>query len=386
MEKPFDADDSASTETASSRMLQIRAALVDRLWAGLAIVAFIGVPASCLRSIDTGWLPLYTFHIILGLLVVAIYALRARLPFVAKSALLLLVFWTIGIVGLVRMAFLGVGFGWLAMSSLLTATIYSVRAGIITAIAALVVIALAGVGFTSGLLTTTVDPTKYVTSPYAWTAVTLVVSVTTLVVFLAIAGFQRTTQDLLVEVEKQRDQIAHLAIHDQLTGLPSSDLADDRLQVALHAARRARKKVALLFIDLDGFKALNDTAGHAAGDHALKAVAERLKIAIRAEDTAARIGGDEFMVILGRIQDDRTVARIAERILDALSKPIDGSGGGFSVGASIGIGLFPDHADDPQTLRRLADAAMYVAKRTGKNRYAFADTSASLIPRVAAAD
>lgn len=386
MQKPFDADGSVATETASSRLRRIRATLINRLWAGMALVALIGAPASCLRTIDTGWLPLYTFHIVLGLVIVAIYALRARLPFAAKSALLLLLFWTIGIVGLLRMGFLGIGFGWLAMSSLLAATIYSVRAGIVTAVVALGAIALAGVGFTGGLLTPVVDPTAYVTSPYAWIAVTLVVSTTTLVVFIAIAGFQRTTQDLLVEVEKQRDQIAHLAIHDQLTGLPSSDLADDRLQVALHAARRARKKVALLFIDLDGFKAVNDTAGHAAGDQVLKEVAERLKAAIRAEDTAARVGGDEFLLILGGVQDERVVARVAGRVLSTLSRPIDCGGKHMSVGASIGVGMFPDHADTPDTLRRLADAAMYVAKRTGKNRYAFADTSALPNPRIATAE
>ena len=192
------------------------------------------------------------------------------------------------------------------------------------------------------------------------------------VVFQAITAYQEATLNLLDEVHKQRNQIQELATHDQLTGLPSLGLAADRLEIALAAARRSGKKVALLFIDLDGFKTVNDTLGHEAGDFVLKAVAERLEKVIRPEDTAARIGGDEFILMLGGLPEEQVAARIAGRAIDAISRPFDFGGSSISVGASIGIGLFPDHANNAQTLRRVADEAMYRVKRSGKNQFAFA--------------
>jgi diguanylate cyclase (GGDEF)-like protein len=140
----------------------------------------------------------------------------------------------------------------------------------------------------------------------------------------------------------------------------------------MHAARRAGKKVALLFLDLDGFKTVNDTLGHEAGDYVLKQVAERLMKVTRAEDTVARVGGDEFIVILGALLDGQVAAQCAGRAIGAVCRPMDFAGTSVSVGVSIGIGLFPDHANDAQTLRRVADAAMYTVKRGGKNNFALA--------------
>src|SRR5262249_35665191 len=196
---------------------------------------------------------------------------------------------------------------------------------------------------------------------------------TPFIVFHAIVGYQQTTLELLNEVHKQRDQIQQLATHDQLTGLPLPSLAADRLHIAIQAARRSGKKVALLFIDLDDFKRVNDTFGHEAGDEVLKEVAQRLSKAIRAEDTVARVGGDEFIAVLGGLPDAHMPAEVAGRAIRMVCAPIDCAGRQTSVGVSIGVALFPDHADDAQSLRRAADAAMYRVKRAGKNQFAFAE-------------
>jgi diguanylate cyclase (GGDEF)-like protein len=256
---------------------------------------------------------------------------------------------------------------------LLVSTLYSIRAGVVCATVVTATLAAAGAAFISGALVVPVDANAYIVSVPSWATLLVATTVTPFIVFLAIAAYQQTTLHLLDKVHKQRNQIQQLATHDQLTGLPLLALAADRLQIALHAARRSGKKVALLFIDLDGFKGVNDSLGHDAGDHVLKEVAVRLLNAVRVEDTAARIGGDEFMAILGALADGQVAAQIAQRAIAAISAPIHYNGIPISVGASIGIGLFPDHADDAETLRRAADVAMYSVKASGKNRFAFAE-------------
>jgi diguanylate cyclase (GGDEF)-like protein len=360
-----------SADAKQEQLLSMRHALVDRVWQGLAVVALVGAPASISRTFSTGWMALYGVHIGVAVLVLAVYWFRARLSFVVKSVLIVVILWAIGLAGALTLGILGSGYWWLVLSSLLVSTLFSIRAGIICAVAVTAILAATGAGFVSGALKVTVDPNVYIVSATSWVTLVIATIVTPFIVFLAIAAYQRTTLVLLDEVHKQRDAIQQLATHDQLTGLPALHLAADRLHIALEAARRSGKKVALMFIDLDGFKKVNDGLGHEAGDQVLKEVAARLLKAVRSEDTAARIGGDEFIAILGALEDGQMAGRIAERAIGLISAPIDYGGKPISVGASIGIGLFPDHADDAQTLRRVADVAMYAVKLSGKNGFAY---------------
>jgi diguanylate cyclase (GGDEF)-like protein/PAS domain S-box-containing protein len=175
--------------------------------------------------------------------------------------------------------------------------------------------------------------------------------------------------------KKTEVQIQHLATHDLLTDLPSLRLANDRLSSALNMARRHKKAVALMFIDLDGFKAVNDTLGHDAGDYVLKQVAQRMLSCVRETDTVARIGGDEFLIIATEINAPQNAAQIAEKVIQSLSKPIVFKKLQAIVGASIGIALFPDHGEDIDQLIKQADKAMYSVKNAGKNDFRFADTA-----------
>lgn len=182
-----------------------------------------------------------------------------------------------------------------------------------------------------------------------------------------------TAEAAMEEVLLQRNELERLATHDHLTGLPTLRLAEDRLQVACTSARRSNEKVALLFIDLDSFKGINDSYGHEAGDRVLKEVAKRLQASVRAEDTVARIGGDEFVVIFGGLVDASTSAQLAENLGAALARPMDVAGTARSIGASIGIALFPDHTGDVASMCRIADKAMYKVKKSGKGSFAFVD-------------
>ena len=168
----------------------------------------------------------------------------------------------------------------------------------------------------------------------------------------------------ITERKSQQEQLRHQALHDSLTGLPNRVLMGDRLTHALEIARRWQEPMALLMLDLDRFKEVNDTLGHQVGDDVLIKVADRLIGAIRASDTVARLGGDEFAVLLPAVTDLASARMVAERIVDSLRAPFDLLEGiSLDIGISIGIALFPDHAEEPGKLTQCADIAMYTAKQ-----------------------
>lgn len=187
-------------------------------------------------------------------------------------------------------------------------------------------------------------------------------------------GFLQGVANIIgAAAERQRadDQLSHMALHDPLTDLPNRLLLTDRLNVALSHAQRHDKQVALLFLDLDRFKHVNDVFGHALGDHVLQEVAKRLSHCVRSEDTVSRQGGDEFIVALEGIDEEEDAAVIADKVLAAITSPFLLEGTEIILGISVGIACFPRDGQDAETLLRNADAAMYVAKDLGRNRYQF---------------
>lgn len=173
----------------------------------------------------------------------------------------------------------------------------------------------------------------------------------------------------ITEKKRQHERIEHLAYHDALTRLPNRTLLSDRMKQALARAARNNTRVAVCYMDLDGFKAVNDAHGHRAGDRLLTQVARRLEASVRAEDTVARLGGDEFVVLLTDLTQEMEEVAVLPRILEKLSEPctID-EGKTASVSASIGVAVFPGDGGDADTLIRQADQAMYQAKQGGRNR------------------
>lgn len=166
-------------------------------------------------------------------------------------------------------------------------------------------------------------------------------------------------------------KILHMAQHDQLTGLANRSLLTERLNRALGLAKRKNKKVGLLFIDVDRFKEVNDSFGHAIGDRLLQSIALRLESLVRATDTVCRQGGDEFVVLLTEITEAEHAAQVAEKMLAAFIKPHYVHEMGIVISLSIGIGIYPDHCADIDALFHHADAAMYSAKMAGRNNYQF---------------
>lgn len=209
-----------------------------------------------------------------------------------------------------------------------------------------------------------------------WRDVSLILFVGGLAVWTVVNDMYKTLLNLreqVVKVTASQKQLAYLSQHDALTGLPNRSMGRDYIQQAITNATRRQSRVALLFVDLDNFKAVNDSLGHAMGDEFLKQVATRLAASVRKSDVVARHGGDEFVIGLTDIVDAQDVSKAASTVQASLGRAIFLGDTELSASCSIGIALFPDDGADYESLLREADIAMYQAKESGRNTYRFFD-------------
>ncbi|MHB8107453.1 MAG: diguanylate cyclase domain-containing protein [Candidatus Cryosericum sp.] len=172
----------------------------------------------------------------------------------------------------------------------------------------------------------------------------------------------------ITERRKMEQELAQTATHDSLTGLPNRRLLLDRFTIAAALARRSKARIAVMLFDLDKFKTVNDTFGHDAGDQVLKAAGIRVASTLRASDTLARIGGDEFMVVMMETGKSGGVTAMARKILDSFAKPLSVGGHRIQLTASIGVAMYPEDGEDLETLTRKSDVAMYCSKNRGGNQ------------------
>jgi diguanylate cyclase (GGDEF)-like protein len=191
---------------------------------------------------------------------------------------------------------------------------------------------------------------------------------------------QRTTElenaklDLEHDIAERKQlqvKLEEMATHDHLTGLPNRLLLLDRFNVASALARRNKARLAVMLLDLDRFKSINDTFGHEIGDSVLKAMGDRLTAVTRASDTVARLGGDEFMLVMPESNQRKDATATAQKIMDSFTEPFSIDGHQMNLSTSIGIAIYPDDAEDMETLMRKSDAAMYYAKGHGRNQFKF---------------
>jgi diguanylate cyclase (GGDEF)-like protein len=181
----------------------------------------------------------------------------------------------------------------------------------------------------------------------------------------------RSLENEINERRRAEENLQHLAHHDALTNLPNRLLLDARLNHAIERSRRQNKNLAVLFMDLDGFKHVNDSLGHQVGDELLCMVADRLKQCIREEDTVARLGGDEFVVVMGEVEDNSTIEKLAKKLMERLENQFSINRQSVYIGTSIGISLYPKNGESAEELLTNADAAMYRAKEMGRHNFQF---------------
>lgn len=194
------------------------------------------------------------------------------------------------------------------------------------------------------------------------------------------AGYHGIATDISERI-RSAERYRHLAYHDSLTGLPNRRLLADRLEQAIAQARRRGGLVALMLLDLDDFKVINDTDGHAVGDAVLATIAHRLRLAVREADTVARLGGDEFVVLLPEVESCEAASEVARKVIDAVREPVQSDNREYLLGVSIGIAFFPTDGEGADRLLQRADAAMYLAKQAGGQRAVYASGGDANAPR-----
>ena len=357
---------------------KIRMDVVDRILLGAFILAILGAPASLSRYPMTGWLPVYSVHVILAVLAISAYFMRHKLSIRFKIAFVIGMFSCVGITGLLQLGLLGVGMWWLVVTSLLISILHKPLSGLIFTICTVLGVLAVGWCFVNGILTVSVDANTYLTSWSSWITLITATSIMPFFVFQAVQSLQSATHDLFEEVTAQRNKITELANRDPLTGLLAPRQLTDRLNFMLASSRRYKQRIALLFLDLDGFKSVNDTYGHECGDLMLKEQARRFVSVLREEDAIFRIGGDEFIVLLGHAGSEEQIGKVAERLTQLSAMPFKYQDHSMSVGLSIGISVFPDNGADERTLRLQADQTMYKVKKSGKNGFRFAPTDTTV--------
>ena len=220
----------------------------------------------------------------------------------------------------------------------------------------------------------------------SWMAGTIAaVTFAVLCVTLALSAFDARMASRIARMaeslKQANEELRRMALHDGLTKLPNRALLEDRIEQAIAQARRSRGQCALLFVDLDRFKLVNDSLGHFAGDELLKTVARRLQSQVRTEDTVSRLGGDEFVIVLRQIARPGDAAAVARKVLEALRTPVRILDQEVHVSSSVGVSVYPLHGTDARSLITTADAAMYSAKRAGRNQFQLATAeSGTLLP------
>lgn len=354
---------------------QTLTAFSNNLVTALTILGIFGLVGSLSRIADIGFTPEHAVHIVLVFLITATFLARHRLSARANFYMTMLFFAGIALAG---MFFAGASSHFLFFASillLLVALAFGMKAAIMVAVAIFFITFYAAYLFVNDIYVPNIDYNHYMTSWTGWIPITIIVLATSLALVQTISNMYQRLLKIQEELFRARKKAEDLANHDALTGLLSLRMADELMEWSLRNAKRNKTKVAVVFLDLNGFKAINDHFGHQAGDTVLRLVAKRMKSIIREVDSVCRIGGDEFFIIMPDIQHKSDIEAICERIIHSIERPIEYKQKQIQVGVSVGIALYPDDAEDSSRLKNLADKSMYQVKKLSSSGYAFTDSS-----------
>jgi diguanylate cyclase (GGDEF)-like protein len=349
---------------------EVKAYLIRVIERVYVVVAVVGGLASSVRFFYTGWQPLYAIHLGIALVLLMLHwSPPSLISIPVRTNVAIGIPALVGLSGLYTFGFYGNGLAWIIVACTVAAVFLQLRALIAFALVLWATTVTIGMLYVQKILTLPVDGSSYINLYLGWMPIFISAVVLMAIATTMVFGYKRAIERLLSTTIAQRDIIHHQAAHDPLTSLPNKTLMDDRLAMACERATRDNALAALLFIDLDGFKGVNDSHGHEAGDRVLVEVARRLEAGLRKVDTAARLGGDEFLVVLDGISSRADADTVAAKLIELVGQPIDVGGEAVRIGVSIGIAVFPDDTRQVSDLVRLADGAMYAVKRAGKNGY-----------------
>ncbi|WP_151702749.1 GGDEF domain-containing protein [Nitrincola alkalilacustris] len=347
----------------------------NRLMLLSALLVSIAVPATLSRYLISGWQFSFYVYIGCGLLIFVMAVIRRRLSLRFKINTLATIGTSVAIAALANWGLLSNGMIWFVITGFILMIAYTSRLVILYMLFAVTIMTLFAWLFYSGTLKPPVEANQFASSHVAWINAIVSNMFSLMLIMIHFSYLKEYQQKLISLLEEQNQEISRLANHDNLTGLHNLRVGKDRITQAINFSRRNNSMAAVLFIDLDGFKEINDEYGHDAGDAILIETAHRLSQSVREVDTVARIGGDEFLVILQEASLPAAVA-VAEKLIHRIKVPFTYEYNSLSVTASLGIALTSD-AQTAEELIKKADSAMYQAKRQGKNRYALFSSGSS---------
>ena len=342
---------------------------------GLLYLAIIGLPLSLFRFYDIGFQPVFVAHLLISCAVFVMYYYRKTIHHRTVILFTCLVFTMIALGGISNFGLISNFLIFTNITSLIVTIYFGVKFGLIFMVFFLITVTLFAYLYIHGILVYPVDLNIYATSYNAWLLVLVGGVISNFLLLVAINNMQNQLKNKINALHAERKKAEYWANHDSLTGLSSLRLSCEKIEMAISLAKRTNRKVALMFIDLDGFKLVNDTHGHDAGDSVLIQIAHRINNIIRNSDTTCRVGGDEFLIALPNIEDIKQVEQLCIRLLEEIKKPVNYNDIPLCVSASIGISIYPDDAQDFKALKKSADRAMYEIKKSGKCNYMFANNN-----------
>lgn len=349
----------------SQSLLVFKIQLARELMLGLAIVCAIGLPVSLLRWFSIGFQNIFLVHIAVTIVTFWFYFKKDKSNYKLYMLVIILMLNMMILVGVLSFGLQSGAIGFSVFCAFIIAVGWGLLPALCYAAAWCVFLLVVGVLFVNGHINYLVPPNEYGSTYGAWSIVAVGSSM--IIVFTLISAKQAYShfKSLIEQIELQKKEIEELANKDSLTGFLCKRLSAPHLQQAIDIAEQENTKVALLYIDLNDFKLVNDAHGHHCGDEILVAFSNALQSDIRSVDKAYRIGGDEFLVILPNIHHLDEVNSIVTRIVAAWQQPIITNDQALVVTGSIGVAVYPTHSTNPDKLRIMADNAMYKAKKEG---------------------
>lgn len=339
--------------------------------AGMVIICSIGLPISLSRWPDIGFQWVFVHHIAITLTAYICYFRSNTKNYNIDLLAISLMLTSMVISGSFSFGLQSGAVTFAIFTSFIVGFAWGLRLAIIYSIGWCVFIIGTGWLFIEGHLQYVISPNDYSQSIGAWLVVALGSSFT--IIFILIAANQAYIHllRLLEKIEQQKQEIENIANIDYITGFYNARLCNPHIAQAISIAKREQTLVAILFIDLNEFKKVNDTHGHDLGDSVLSESSKRIKSVLRDMDIACRVGGDEFLIILPTIHNIPEIIDITERIHNAIKPSFDLANATIQISCSIGAALYPNNAEDPDTLRKMADAAMYKAKKAHSSHVEF---------------
>ena len=366
----------SSEATAIQHLLEHRDAEIPTFVYWVFIGSVISFPLSIMRIAVTGWIYIYGIQLLVFLVIIGLFIYRRSIAPKTQALVLVAMNLIIAIMGI--MIFGIVGSGTISALSCIMICLFfvSFKATLVVCGILSATYTLSMYYFVNGIHMLPVDSDIYITAKSSWGTVMFGSVVFVILTISGIFRQQKLSLNLIAEledrnrtIEAQKKSLEHLANHDPLTGLATLRVGRQQLELAISKANTYKHQIALFFLDLDGFKAINDQYGHMAGDEALKVTAARIISMIRDNDTACRIGGDEFIIIIDKVDTPELIQKLCERLIESINRPIVYNSQTLTVGTSIGVVTYPGTGTDPSNLLRIADELMYQVKAEGKNSY-----------------